>query len=235
MSPIIVGHRGVAGTHPENTRSSIEQAIALGLTWVEVDVQPTKDNILVVCHDHTLERCSNGEGRVDSHTLAELKALDFGSWKKPDFNGEPIMTLHELLDLAKETKLNLNLEVKVDKHDTQHVVTLLKEALSTSQISKDQILLSSFSHQVVTAISQELPDYRLGLISEKLSEQELQLLHTVNAFSCHLNHENTTDGDIDNLIKSGHQVWCYTVNEPSEFLLLNKVNAVFTDYPTRFC
>jgi len=235
MSPIIVGHRGVAGTHPENTRSSIEQAIALGLTWVEVDVQPTKDNILVVCHDHTLERCSDGQGRVDDRTLAELKTLDFGGWKGAEFNGEPIMTLHELLTLAKETKLNLNLEVKVDKHDAQHVVTLLKEALALSQIDKDQVLLSSFSHQVVVSLSQTLPEYRLGLISEQLSEQEYQLLQTVNAFSCHLNHENTTNDDLSKLAKSGVQVWCYTVNMPNEFPLLTQVNAVFTDYPSRFC
>ncbi len=73
---LTVGHRGVAGTHPENTKASINQAISLGLKWIEIDVQPTKDDVLVVCHDHTLERCSNGKGRIDEHTLAELEALD---------------------------------------------------------------------------------------------------------------------------------------------------------------
>lgn len=68
MPSIIVGHRGVAGTYPENTRVSVQAAINLGLSWVEVDVQPTKDNVLVVCHDHTIDRCSNGKGRIDEYT-----------------------------------------------------------------------------------------------------------------------------------------------------------------------
>lgn len=97
MPSIIVGHRGVAGTYPENTRVSVQAAINLGLSWVEVDVQPTKDNVLVVCHDHTIDRCSNGKGRIDEYTLAELKQLDFGAWFDPRFTGESIMTLEELL------------------------------------------------------------------------------------------------------------------------------------------
>ncbi|MCV5942927.1 glycerophosphodiester phosphodiesterase family protein, partial [Escherichia coli] len=79
-----------------------QAAIDLGLKWVEVDVQPTKDNVLVVCHDHTLNRCSNGKGRVDAHTLKELRQLDFGGWFSEDFAGETIMTLEELLSLATE-------------------------------------------------------------------------------------------------------------------------------------
>ena len=75
----IIGHRGVAGHHPENTKVSIEAAAKLGLEWVEVDVQPTKDNILVICHDHTIDRCSNGSGRIDEQTLAELRQFDFGA------------------------------------------------------------------------------------------------------------------------------------------------------------
>lgn len=235
MSPIIVGHRGVAGTHPENTRSSIEHAVSLGLNWVEVDVQPTKDNVLVICHDHTLERCSNGQGRVDEHTLAELKQIDFGSWMADEFSGEPIITLQELLDLALERNLNLNLEVKVDSHDAAHVVTLLSDELSRSPIQQNQILISSFSHQVVEQLATKLPEYRIGLISEQLSEEDFQLLTQVNAFSCHLNYAHLSQNDLDKLAKSNFQTWCYTVNQPDQFKYLDQVNAVFTDYPSRFC
>ncbi|MDF5393565.1 glycerophosphodiester phosphodiesterase family protein, partial [Vibrio parahaemolyticus] len=102
METLLIGHRGVAGSYPENTKISIQAAIDLGLKWVEVDIQPTKDNVLVVCHDHTVNRCSNGQGRVDELTLEELKALDFGSWFSTDFSGEKILTLDELLTLATE-------------------------------------------------------------------------------------------------------------------------------------
>ncbi|MCQ4504445.1 glycerophosphoryl diester phosphodiesterase, partial [Vibrio parahaemolyticus] len=81
----------------------------LVLKWEEEDVQPTKDNVLVVCHYHTLSLCSNGKGRVDAHTFEELRQLDFGVWFSDDFAGETIMTLEELLSLATERGLNLNI------------------------------------------------------------------------------------------------------------------------------
>ncbi|NMR95157.1 glycerophosphoryl diester phosphodiesterase, partial [Vibrio parahaemolyticus] len=132
METLLIGHRGVAGSYPENTKISIQAAIDLGLKWVEVDIQPTKDNVLVVCHDHTVNRCSNGQGRVDELTLEELKALDFGSWFSTDFSGEKILTLDELLTLATENKLNLNIEVKVDNHPAEEVAQTLANALAKS-------------------------------------------------------------------------------------------------------
>ena len=107
MKPMIIGHRGVAGHYPENTQVSVQAAIDLGLKWVEVDVQPTQDHILVVCHDHTIDRCSNGKGRIDSYTLEQLQQFDFGAWFDPQFAGEPIMTLETLLTLAKQHSLEI--------------------------------------------------------------------------------------------------------------------------------
>lgn len=164
MPSIIVGHRGVAGTYPENTRVSVQAAINLGLSWVEVDVQPTKDNVLVVCHDHTIDRCSNGKGRIDEYTLAELKQLDFGAWFDPRFAGETIMTLEELLVLAAEHDLGLNIEVKVDKHDVASVVQQLKAQLDQSPLVADKILLSSFSHDIILQLHQHCPGYKLGIL-----------------------------------------------------------------------
>ncbi len=95
MPSIIVGHRGVAGTYPENTRVSVQAAINLGLSWVEVDVQPTKDNVLVVCHDHTIDRCSNGKGRIDEYTLTEIKLLEFGELQQTEIKFQFAVTLSE--------------------------------------------------------------------------------------------------------------------------------------------
>lgn len=149
MSPIIVGHRGVAGHYPENTRVSVQAAIDMGLKWVEIDVQPTRDNVLIVCHDHTIDRCSNGKGRVDQYTLAELQQFDFGQWFSAQFAGEPVLTLAELLQLAAEHGLGLNIEVKVDRHDVASVAAQLKEQLDQGPLPQSQILLSSFSHVII--------------------------------------------------------------------------------------
>ncbi|MCB5361099.1 glycerophosphodiester phosphodiesterase family protein [Vibrio lentus] len=235
MSSIIVGHRGVAGTHPENTKVSIEQAANLGLKWVEVDIQVTLDEQLVVCHDHTLERCSDGKGRVDEHTLAELRLLDFGRWKSEQFTGEKILTLTELLSLVEVHDLSVNLEIKVDsKHQAPHVVDLLHTELIRSTLDTDRILLSSFSHQVVAEMAHHLPRYRVGVITEQLTQADLLLINEVKAFSCHMNYEHVDQNDLDTLKEANIQTWCYTVNDPSHFEFLSKVDAVFTDFPNQF-
>ncbi|MGB1321884.1 MAG: glycerophosphodiester phosphodiesterase family protein [Vibrio gallaecicus] len=234
MSPIIVGHRGVSGTHPENTRASIQNAIDLGLSWIEVDIQPTKDDVLVICHDHNLERCSDGKGRLDEHTLAELKQLDFGSWFSSEFAGEQILTLSELLELAEHSKLQVNLEIKIDTHDPAHVVALLAQELASTTLPSSQLLLSSFSHDVIEELAQHCSQFRIGLITESLSNQDKAALIKNKAFSCHLNYQNLTNEQLDYLTNLGFEVWCYTVNHSDTFPLMNKVNAIFTDFPTRF-
>lgn len=234
MAPLIVGHRGVAGTHPENTMASIQQAITLGLDWIEVDVQPTKDGELVICHDHTVDRCSNGKGRVDSYSLADLKILDFGLWFDNQFSGERILTLHDLLHIAEQHNLGLNLEIKVDKHDSQAVVEQLKKQLEQSSMSKERLLLSSFSHDIMRELYQHCSDYRLAVISERLNDSVCLLLSEINAFSCNLNYFWLTESHIKELKNDGYQVWCFTVNTPESFPLLEKVDAIFSDFPSRF-
>ncbi|MCA3898425.1 glycerophosphoryl diester phosphodiesterase [Vibrio vulnificus] len=234
MSPMIVGHRGVAGSYPENTRVSVQAAIDLGLSWVEIDVQPTKDNVLVVCHDHTIDRCSNGKGRVDAYSLKELQAFDFGGWFDEAFAGEQIMTLESLLNLAAEYDLGLNIEVKVDNHDVAKVALNLKNLLDKSPLTADKILLSSFSHDIILQLHQHCPGYKLGVLSERLSQRDRQVLKEVNAFSCNLNYRWITEKHIRDLKTGGYQIWCYTVNQADKFRYLDKVDAIFSDYPERF-
>lgn len=234
MPPMIVGHRGVAGSYPENTRASVQAAIDLGLSWVEIDVQPTKDGVLVVCHDHTIDRCSNGKGRVDEHTLEELQDLDFGGWFDPKFNDEPIMTLESLLKMAAEYDLGLNIEVKVDHHELSGIVRNLKELLDDSPLTTDKILLSSFSHEVILQLHKHCPGYRLAVLSERLSQRDRQVLKEVNAFSCNLNYRWITEKHILDLRRGGYQIWCFTLNQPDKFRYFDKVDAIFSDFPERF-
>ncbi|ELK2037147.1 glycerophosphoryl diester phosphodiesterase [Vibrio vulnificus] len=234
MPPMIVGHRGVAGSYPENTRVSVQAAIDLGLSWVEIDVQPTKDNVLVVCHDHTIDRCSSGKGRVDAYSLKELQAFDFGEWFDEAFAGEQIMTLESLLNLAAEYDLGLNIEVKVDNHDVGKVALNLKNLLDKSPLTADKILLSSFSHDIILQLHQHCPGYKLGVLSERLSQRDRQVLKEVNAFSCNLNYRWITEKHIRDLKTGGYQIWCYTVNQADKFRYLDKVDAIFSDCPERF-
>lgn len=234
MTTLLIGHRGVAGKFPENTRVSIQAAIDLGLNWVEVDVQPTKDNVLVVCHDHTVNRCSNGKGRVDQMTLSELKALDFGRWFNDEFANESIMTLSELLELAAENDLNLNIEVKVDHHSANDVAQMVAQTLLDGPLPKERILLSSFSHDVIRALHKHCEGYRLGVLSEFFTRKDRLLLEEVDAYSCNLNINWVRSRQINKLQQAGYKVMCYTVNNPNKLKHLPILDGIFSDHPSRF-
>ena len=93
-------HRGGAREAPSNTILAMRQALAAGATALEVDVHPTSDGHLVVCHDPWVDRTTNGAGQVGTLTFEELRRLDAGSWFDPQFKGEAIPTLREVLDLC---------------------------------------------------------------------------------------------------------------------------------------
>lgn len=234
MTTLLIGHRGVAGKFPENTKVSVQAAIDLGLNWVEVDVQPTKDNVLVVCHDHTVNRCSDGKGRVDQMTLSELKALDFGRWFSDEFANESIMTLSELLELAAENDLNLNIEVKVDHHSANDVAQMVAQTLLDGPLPKERILLSSFSHDVIRALHKHCEGYRLGVLSEFFTRKDRLLLEEVDAYSCNLNINWVRSRQINKLQQAGYKVMCYTVNNPNKLKHLPILDGIFSDHPSRF-
>jgi glycerophosphoryl diester phosphodiesterase len=94
---VVVGHRGTVKFAPENTLAAFRKAIELGADLLEVDVRETRDGHLVLMHDSTVNRTTNGTGRVAAMTLAEIKRLDAGSWFSPEFDGERVPTLREAL------------------------------------------------------------------------------------------------------------------------------------------
>lgn len=109
----VAAHRGWCSKYPENTLIAFEKAIELGVDQVECDVRVTLDNELVVIHDATVDRTTNGIGRVCEKTLAEIKALDAGSYKGEEFAGTQIPTFKEFMDLVKDhPTLTLDIELK---------------------------------------------------------------------------------------------------------------------------
>ncbi|CAM3788057.1 Glycerophosphoryl diester phosphodiesterase [Vibrio aerogenes CECT 7868] len=235
MKPIIVGHRGVAGTYPENTRASFLAAAKAGLTWIELDVQPTADDILVVCHDHELGRCSDGQGRVDAHSLQTLKQLDFGAWFGPEFAGEQLLTLGELFVLLHDYPVAINIEIKVDDmHDKAKVVRALYQELSLAKIDPHRVILSSFNHEILKICHQTSRVYPLAVLTEKLTEGDKQLMQDIGAVACNINYRALDAAILQQLHQAGLQVWVYTVNKPEQFSLTTQVDGIFTDYPERF-
>lgn len=112
----ITAHRGIGETYPENTIPAFRAAAALPVYAIEFDAHLTRDGVLVVTHDDTIGRCSNGSGRVGDHTYRELRQLDFGSWKDSRFAGTRIPTLEETVHaiLSVNPAMRMLMEVKED-------------------------------------------------------------------------------------------------------------------------
>jgi len=140
---LIFAHRGASQAAPENTLPAFEAAIRLGADGVELDVQYSSDGALVIFHNDTLEKTSDGAGRVTAHTLAELRALDAGSWFDPSFTGTRIPILDEVLDLLKG-KLLVNVELKVLGTLRSGMGADAVKAIRAHGIA-DQVVISSFN------------------------------------------------------------------------------------------
>ncbi|MDB5097777.1 MAG: glycerophosphoryl diester phosphodiesterase [Cyanobacteria bacterium RYN_339] len=159
--PLIMGHRGAMGTAPENTMASFKQAVALGVEAVELDVHLSKDGRLVVIHDESVDRTTDGTGEVADLTLAELKALDAGSWFDAKFAGERIPTLEEVLAWAKDV-VPVVIEVKFNRHIEQIVQATVMEVERLG--AAGNVAVISFDHNVSFGVKSLRPDWMSGVL-----------------------------------------------------------------------
>lgn len=131
----IIAHRGAMMLAPENTLASQRLAYELGADIVECDVRLSNDNVPVIMHDHGLDRTTNATGSLWSRTLQQLKQLDAGSWFGPQWEGERIPTLAEMLEVAKAYNRQLLLHVKGQDMEAQIVPVIKASGISIRQIS----------------------------------------------------------------------------------------------------
>ena len=123
----LCAHRGVSDTHPENTIAAFEEAIRLGAHMIEFDVQFTKDKKMVVIHDYSVDRTTNGKGKVADLTFAEVRALDAGNWKNAKFAGAQVPTLREALAVMPQN-IWLNVHLKGGREMGAEVAKAIKES-----------------------------------------------------------------------------------------------------------
>src|SRR5262245_679720 len=109
MACLVIAHRGASGTCPENTLAAFRRAVEVGADMIELDVQLTRDDAVVVMHDWTLDRTTDGSGAVGERALDELRPLDAGRWFAPEFAGERVPTLAAVLDAV---PIPINVELK---------------------------------------------------------------------------------------------------------------------------
>lgn len=166
-----VCHRG-SNLAPENTLAAYEVAKKQGYVYVETDVQFTKDGVPVLIHDSTVDRTSNGTGKVSDFTYEELKKLDFGSWVSDRYAGTIIPTFEEFLQLCSQLGLKPYVELKTGI-EAEKVPELVK--LIQRYGMEQDVTFISFDYQLLEAAGQQLPGVRLGYLVTALGESQISL------------------------------------------------------------
>jgi glycerophosphoryl diester phosphodiesterase len=162
MSTLVWAHRGASAYAPENTLEAFQKAADMKADGVELDVQLTKDNEIVVVHDENLERVSNGTGWVKDHTLAQLKALNFNR-THPEFEKASIPTLEEVYECLRATGLTINVEFKTGIFWYQGIEDKVLD-LTAKLGLEDRVIYSSFNHFTLAKLRGMKEDVTTGLL-----------------------------------------------------------------------
>lgn len=231
---MLCGHRGLASVAPENTLAGLEAAHQHGFRWVEIDVQLTQDNQLVLFHDKHLERCTNGRGQLRQHSWQQLSQLDAGRWFSPEFAGERLVLLSDYLMRATQLNIKVNIELKL--HSASDALPLAKrvcQVLEQGQVDCAQLLISSFNIATLAYLQQQLASIQRALLVKRIPDNWQILLQTLGCQALHCDYHYLTQPQAHEVIQAGYQLNCYTVNDPlqAETLAQWGVNMIFTDKP----
>jgi glycerophosphoryl diester phosphodiesterase len=216
-----IGHRGAAGHAPENTLAAIQKGIALGIDLVEIDVRRTADGVLVVLHDETVNRTTDGKGRVDRLSLQDVKKFNAG-------NGEQIPTLEEVLRMT-AGRAGLMLELKI-KGVAQQAV----EAVHGAGF-RDPVIYASFLHDELTHVRAVDPGASLMVLFGRLPQAPVARAIEHGPSHVGLRHDTATRRLVDAFHRAGLLVFVYTADSPGDIqhALSVGVDGVISNFPER--
>lgn len=231
----VVGHRGAAGTAPENSLAAFQQGIELGADWLELDIQFSLDGFPVVIHDANIDRTTNGTGRVASLSLRELKQFDAGSWFGSQFRAERIPRLEEVLEMVRSSEVGVLIEIKADRRPSRDNLSKLAQVIR-DQASADRIILQSFHGRVVRAMASLLPLCRHALLTRRVAPVSLWRAagwSEVDILS--VRWDLVTPRLCRSASRRKMGVWAWTVNHESvvRSLVDSGVEGIITDFPGR--
>ena len=199
-----IGHRGAKTYIAENTLASIEKALELGVDAIEIDVHKCTSGELVVFHDFTLDRMTNGSGEVAKHTLEQLKNLKVN-------NQYEIPTLEDVLNTI-DKKCMLNIELK-GRDTALKTCKIVEDYIETKQWNLDHFLISSFQHQELEDVYNYNKQLRLGVLTKASVVEAIEFAETINAFAIHPNVALVTKNNVSLAQSKGYKVLIWTVND----------------------
>ena len=230
--PWVIAHRGASGHAPENTLAAFQRAVELGAGFIETDLHLTRDARFVAIHDDTLERTTNGRGRVHDFTLAELRELDAGLWFDRQFSGERIPTIEDVLAFSQKHDVIFYLDAKYNAAWGMH--HSLVGALRDSQNAARTVVLS-FDPSVLEALRRLDPSVMTGLLCEEGRMDAVKASLEAGARQLCPRMDLVTPELVEQAHRSDLGVVAWTANRPEEMrsLIAAGVDGIMTDFPDR--
>lgn len=231
-----VAHRGATAYSPENTIAAFDLAVDMKADYIEIDVQRSKDGELVLIHDTTVDRTTDGTGKVGDLTLEQLRSLDAGSWKGEQFAGEPIPTFEEILDHY-HGKIGILIELKAPELypgiEEQVAAALIERNLHKPQ--NEKIIIQSFNFESIKKMDQLLPKVPIGVLTSNRADTTLEALQEFSTYADWFNpsYGIVTEELVNQVHSLGMQIGSWTVRsqEAADFLFEMGVDAIISDYP----
>ncbi len=222
---LVFAHRGASGHEPENTLLAIEQALAMNVDAIEIDVHVCETE-LVVIHDRWLHKTTNGSGLVGSLAFNELRKLDAGK-------GQAIPTLEEVLQLINGRCL-INIEMKAEGC-VDLLLALIEKAQQLYHFQTNQFLFSSFNHHLLFELKAKAPHFNIGALTACCPIDYAAFAEHLNAFSIHIDVDFVNQAFVEDAHQRGLKVYVYTVDDEIDMIQLHLmgVDGIFTNYPTK--
>ena len=230
-----IAHRGFSGKYPENTMRAFIEAVEVGCDGIETDLHITKDGEIVICHDETIDRTTNGTGYIAEYNYKDLRKFDAGIKYSEDFAEEKIPTLNEFFEYIKDKNLYINLELKNNIIQYEKMEEKVIEKIYEYKI-QNNVILSSFNH------------YSMIKVKEIDNRIKTGLLYVSNLYNVHEYAENLKADALhpfypavfdENIVKEIHDkgilVNAYTVDEESHMKILMElgIDGIITNFPDK--
>ena len=222
----IIGHRGAMGHAPENTVLSVQKALALDVDGIEIDVFRCQSGEIVVFHDKKLNELTDGKGKIEQKTWAQLQELQV-------MGSEPIPVLEEIIQLI-NGRVRLNIELK-GKNTSKGVFNIMQTAVESGRWKMNQLYVSSFDWEELREFRKLTNRFGIAVLTDKNPLDAIPVAHELSAFAINPNHKKLTKDMIKQIQGEGFEVLTWTVNDTTRIEELTSwgVDGIITDFPNR--
>ena len=231
---MIQAHRGASAYAPENTLPAFQMAVDMGADGIECDVHLTKDGHFLVCHDHKIDRTSNGTGEIASMDLAQVKSFDFGAKFSDRFTGTTAPVLEEMLEVVKPMKV-INIEIKRFDHPMgqERANDLFHGILKDFDVLSNTIV-SSFDAQALISLKKMYPDVYTCLLYDRLPDASRKA-QAMGCNAIHPYYAYLKKQTVQSAHRRGMQVNCWTANDEDEirYMIRMGCDGIITNWPDR--